>query len=1107
VNLYTFLYRRSRQHWLLLLTLIFGVLLATAFLASGPVLVDALMEFGLRRTLLNANTQADVLYFTIRESADPAVYQRINDRLEAFLSESLGAMVDGLTPAGNVGFLYPWEDGKIDLERRLTVGFYGADLTELDPRVEFASGAFPGTAEVGSGEIPVYIGLFLADSAGVRAGDLLPVSVNPRAEQPELNLRVAGVISPRDYQDPYWLDHFNPFWPLREVGDVELLGVFVPKSAFFSLAEDLYPNLDVRYTWQVNVRLDRFTFDQIEEMQRTFSDLGQDALVVDPGLRLNTTLLELLDGYGSQADIVRAPLYFLLGIVVLMVLYYLVMMASLYLEQLRSEFAILRSRGASSGLLFKLELVEGLVFSALAVLSGPALAWLIVRWSALGGPLGVLAEPGWGLTIPQSAWLAAGVAAAASLGGVLLPLPRALQRSIAAHQQNLARPGRPPWWQRFYLDVFVLGIGIVLLFRVELYGGIIGGSADDPRLDWTLVLAPISLLLGAAAIFLRVFPALLQRGADLASRGRGLPVVLALRQTARDPRHITRLVLLLMLAMALGFFSTSLDATLTKNEADRSVYYVGSDVRVVAEPSVVDPEDLPGVQEASWLWRSEASLITSGFPPGLDLVAVDPDGFAAVSRFREDYSGLPVADLLRAMTVDWEANRIPLPVAAIPGQPGEIGLWFSLPYAMQVDPDRLDNVAGMSFEARLYTLDGQMLSVLLEPVDLVDDPDVRWYFFSGEVPELDPESYPLALVSVWLHSSTLKLGDFEAIWLDDIRATDRSTGEEFKVEDFECQYPYHWHSLTYPMYIYCMQSNPHSGQSGLAMYFERAGISPLRWYGFNGVDDQALQPSPALVSPAFLRQTELQPGEVVRIRVKVPGGQDWDQVTFKIMAVVDYFPTLYENQEAGFLVTLQEPLFSQIDLYRYFPIQSSELLISSAEPDLTRKALLDSGLLPDQALSVETVLREVRTNPLAIGLRSVTQFGYYLTTVLSLVGFGTHFYMSTRQRAANFSILRALGLSPGQLYTALFVEQVVLMLSGLALGTLLGLLLNELTLSGLPLRLGELDTVPPFLVQTDWRLIVRVYATLVAAFLGSLGVAIFFLWRVQIHRVLRIGEE
>jgi ABC-type antimicrobial peptide transport system permease subunit len=291
------------------------------------------------------------------------------------------------------------------------------------------------------------------------------------------------------------------------------------------------------------------------------------------------------------------------------------------------------------------------------------------------------------------------------------------------------------------------------------------------------------------------------------------------------------------------------------------------------------------------------------------------------------------------------------------------------------------------------------------------------------------------------------------------------------------------------------------------MYFDRIGISPLRWYGISRFDERELQPIPALVSPGFLAQTELQIGDLVRIKVRVPDRHEWDNITFKILGEVDYFPTLYETQEAGFLVALREPLFEQINLYRYTPLQSNELLISSTGSETTRRALLDSGLLPDQVLSADATLLELKTNPMAIGFRSVTLFGYYLTTVLSLVGFGTHFYLSTRQRATHYGILRALGLSPRQLYATLFVEQIVLMLAGLALGTILGLMLNQLTLSGLPLRLGELDTIPPFIVQTDWALIARVYFTLVIAFLISLGLAILFLWQVQIHRVLRIGEE
>jgi ABC-type lipoprotein release transport system permease subunit len=1107
VTFLTFIFRRSRHHWLLLLTLVFGIILATTFLASGPILIDALMEFGLRRTLLNANAKDDVLYLSVRESSNRDEYQAMDDQVQSFLKERLNHLDVNIIPVGHVGYMYPWVKGRLSLERRFTLGFYGNDLDELNQHVDFVTGSFPTSDERKPYEIPVIIGAFLADDMSTQVGDRLPVSIGARAVQPEFYLRVVGIIKPKNFYDPYWLDHFNPFWSLEDSKDVILYGVIVDPESFFESADALYPSLDVSYAWQTNLELGQVRFENIEVLQDNFTTLGDEVLAINDRLRANTNLVEVLSDYSTQANIVRSPLYFLIGIVVLMALYYLVMMSSLYLEQIRSEFAILRSRGATATLLFKLEAMEGLFLGVFAIVGGPFFAWMIVRWLASSGPLAALAEPSWGLSIPQAAWLSASIAAVACLSSLLLPLPRALKRSITTHQQTLARAGRSPWWQRFYLDVFVLGIGIVLLYRVELYGSIIGGSSENPQLDLMLLLAPLCLLLGAAAIFLRIFPVFLQRSADLTSRGRGLPIVLALRQASRDPRHVTRLVLLLMLAMALGLFSTSLDATLMMNEEDRSNYYVGSDLRVAADPTTLETESLLGILGYSWIWRSDAALITSDFPPGLNILSVDPKTFSAITQYRSDFAPQPIPDFFDQMNTDWEENWIPLPVTALPGKPSQIGLWFSLPYTMLLDPNRLDMVEPTTFEVRLRSIQGEDIVVRLTPINLSDDPSVRWFYFQGDVPELSPDSYPVSLVSLWLHSSTLQLGNFEAIWIDDITVVDRNDGREIIVESFEHDDPYVWKSMTYPMRIYGMESNPHSGEKSLSMYFDTAGISPLRWYGIHRIDDLALQPIPALVSPDFLARTELLPGDLARIKIKVSGSHEWDPVTFKIMGVVDYFPTLYETQEAGFLVTLKEHLFEQINLYRYTPLQSNELLISAADSEVTHTTLLESGVPLKQILNVDSILEELRTNPLTIGLRSVTLFGYYLTTVLSLVGFGTHFYLCTRQRASNYSILRALGLSPGQLYTTLLVEQIILMLSGLALGTILGILLNQLTLSGLPLRLGEFDTIPPFLVQIDWPLIIRVYLTLVVAFFISLGMAIVFLWRVQIHRVLRIGEE
>jgi ABC-type antimicrobial peptide transport system permease subunit len=153
------------------------------------------------------------------------------------------------------------------------------------------------------------------------------------------------------------------------------------------------------------------------------------------------------------------------------------------------------------------------------------------------------------------------------------------------------------------------------------------------------------------------------------------------------------------------------------------------------------------------------------------------------------------------------------------------------------------------------------------------------------------------------------------------------------------------------------------------------------------------------------------------------------------------------------------------------------------------------------------VRRRIQADSMALGLRSATLLSFFVATVLSLVGFGTHFYLSTRQRQSSFVVLRALGVSPRQLYGSLLLEQSLLILSGLALGTLLGLLLLRLIVPGLPLRLGGAPPVPPFVARIDWTTIARLYAVLGACFVVAMGAATGMLWRARLHRALRMELE
>jgi hypothetical protein len=772
-------------------------------------------------------------------------------------------------------------------------------------------------------------------------------------------------------------------------------------------------------------------------------------------------------------------------------LFYVTMAAASALRQVQREFAVLRSRGASGWQLFRLQLLEASLISGVAIISGPVLAWLFVRGLATFGPLADVGQAEWTLQLPQAAWLAAVVGAAACLGSLLIPVPAALRRSIVAHQQALTRADSQPWWQRLYLDVFVLLVGLILLWRLHIYGTIVGGSPVRPRVDWLLLLSPLALLLGSATILLRVFPLLLRLGAQLVSRSRGLPAVLALWHAARDPAHIGRLVLLLTLAMALGLFSTGLNVALDQNEADRSRYTVGSDLRLV-DPAVgtdVALQSVPGVQSVTSVWRGLGSLTqqVDRVYPFFDLLAIEPRTFDQVTHYRSDFADRPMPELLDSLELEDSESQPTLP---LPGQPDRLGLWLWVP------EEERQRLRGMGVAAKLQTAQGMLSAFHLYISETESNPESGWDYFEGKLSRLATESFPVSLHSLWVQARTGFFQPISHLAVDDLTVIDAETGETTIVEGFDDIGPC-WQVYGPQATGEIEQFGPHAGSARLRLDFGPDGTRTGRWYGIQLTGGPTDQPLPALISPAFQAITQLQIGDRVGTWV------DSEPTEFRVVGLVNYFPTMYQEEDAGFLVTTRDPLLAHLNNVRQTSTHSNEILVS-IEPGAAVPGVLSNGT---QVLEAEVVRKTIKADPLALGLRSVTLFGYILTAVLSLAGFGTHFYMSVRQRETVYAILRALGLSPRQLYGTLLFEQALLILCGLALGTILGLLLNRLTLPGLPLSLGGQPPVPPFLAQTDWGAVGRIYLTLAVAFLLSLGLATGLLWRTQLHRVLRVGEE
>lgn len=1106
MNLLSLVLRRAARHWQMLLTLGLGVLIATALLAGSPVLVNTVVEFSLRRSLLAADPLAGNLSLRAFDRTTADRFAEQDTHVRAAVAARLGSYLDEVVPSAGGRWLFPWVDEALVAEERLIPRFYG-DEAIAPEHAELVAGQWP-DGQPGDGRVfRAVVGEELAAAYGLSVGDRLPLSASRDETAPSYFMEVTGVIRPRDPDDPFW---FGELGPLRAQSDERYRAQYsalIPSADFFPLAATLFPDAPYELSWSVLLDPARFTTDDIALVAARLPELAGDLRALSPSVTMDTRLGDVLGSFATQSAAVRAPLYFLTAEVVLLALYYVVMVASLSVRQVEREFAVLQSRGASGRQLFRLQAVEALLVALVAFLAGPVLGVGLVRALTTFGPLADVSEPGWGLTLPQLAWVAAAVGAAACLVALLIPVGPAIRRSIVSFQQDSARSTRPPWWQRAYLDVIILIAGLVLLWRLRLYGGIVGSSG----IDWLLLLSPVALLIGAGTVLLRVFPLALSGLAALAARGRGLPAALALWQAARNPTHAARLVLLLTLAIALGILTTGINATLDTSEAERARYAAGGDLRLVSRGrlSLSDLAETEGATAASPVFRTTGSASIGREYLRFNILGIDPFSFGPITRYRSDFSARPMGELLGEIA---SAAPVTSSTAELPGRPVEVGLWIwtaAEPESRRdslVVPQGENDLDRLGVSLRLVTAQGEMLSLNLRPAgDGGETADRR--YFRASLPSLLPASYPLVIDNLTLRNRARSQGGFTQqvpesmeLVIDEVTAV-AAGGERLTAVDVERGFALPLNAEVIGAAVFG-PDNSQSGEGGLALTAAFApGQSLTLWPGDPIAPPDSL---PALVSPAFLGAADAAVGESVNVAI------DSRPVALRIAGVVNYFPTLYDDLNAGFAVVNRDALLAFLNDRPDVAVNANEALVETAggrSPSEVAAAAAENVPGLSSIDEADAIRRAIKADPMGLGLRSVTLFGYALTALLALIGFATYFYFSARQRESIYGVLRSIGLSPGQLYVVLLMEQLVLIMAGLAIGTALGLLLNRITLPGLPITFGDRLPTPPFLARNDWAAVGRIYLTLLVAFLLALGAATVLLWRTNLHRALRVGEE
>ena len=180
-------------------------------------------------------------------------------------------------------------------------------------------------------------------------------------------------------------------------------------------------------------------------------------------------------------------------------------------------------------------------------------------------------------------------------------------------------------------------------------------------------------------------------------------------------------------------------------------------------------------------------------------------------------------------------------------------------------------------------------------------------------------------------------------------------------------------------------------------------------------------------------------------------------------------------------------------------------------PDAPARELLqplnDLDIQALRTVDARAEIVEARSDAVLVGTFGLLTLAFIVAAGLTLSGFGMHAVLSFRRRVQEFGILRAMGISTRQMAAIVALEQGFLVLLGTAVGTAIGMVTAALFVPFLELSAGEREAFPPFIVDTAWDDVAKIYVVFGVLIAAALPLSIWLLRRVRTHEAIKFGEE
>jgi len=574
-----FLFRKMwNTRWMTFTTLL-GLIIAVAFTSGIPMYSDGALKRLVSESLQeqNAGLPAGSLLFRYQAVGNTRTDMNAYKSADSYIQEDVPEMI---------GFPY-----YTFVE---TTGLRATSVTPVDPTTVDSSRK-RNMAVVSMNNIGEYIdltnGKMFADEKtddaieaivyeealsrnNFRVGDEFYYQLSTSKGVQMVRIKVVGSFEPLDVTNPYWYQGFEPMTNYFIISDKVMQEELIERMGASLNASNWFYVFDLR----------EITTSQLAPLSSTLDRIDIEVYQKLEGTRMTISFKEMLSEFRSQSMRLQMLLFTLAAPMIAMVFYFIAMNSRQSLDRQRSDIAVLRSRGASTGQIVWVYLLEGILLGGLALIIGPMLGWFVAKSiGASDGFLTFVNRKAIPVDVSLNTLIYAGLAVLIAVGSAMIPAIMFARSTIVGLKQQMARADRKPLWHRFYFDVVLLaisGYGWYMFYENQYISMMTGLTNEQLQVDPLLFFVPAVSIFALGLFFLRLFPWILKLLSWLGGKWLRVPLYLTLTQLSRSAKSYYPLMILLILTLGMGVYNSSAARTIDLNSTEQLLYRYGSDVIV-----------------------------------------------------------------------------------------------------------------------------------------------------------------------------------------------------------------------------------------------------------------------------------------------------------------------------------------------------------------------------------------------------------------------------------------------------------------------------------------------------------------------------------------------